>query len=244
MLGVPLGSTEFVSDFVKAKLLSRLDSTMQKLIEFEDSQAAMFLLRISFGIVRGVHFMRTTPLHQWRDQAVSFDAKVRDTAETILGRPMSDRTYAQASLTPTLGGLGLRRAVEHADGAYAASWHESRATAREEWVRPAGVPEGAASQKTTSFKFDKAMHEWLLTTAPNDREFQRLSRIAQPHAGAFLSAVPSNVDGYETIIPPRNFCVAVHYRLGLPVVDNDPTCPMCMQPSDIYGDHAVCCLRP
>ena len=53
MLGIFLGSTEFVSDFVKAKLLSRLDSTMQKLIEFEDSQAVMFLLRISFGIVRG-----------------------------------------------------------------------------------------------------------------------------------------------------------------------------------------------
>ena len=126
MLGVPLGSPEFVNDFVRVKLLGKLDSTVQKLVEFEDSQAALFLLRISFSIVRAVHFMRTTPLAQWRDQAVTFDAKVRDAAETIIGRPMTDRAYIQAGLTPTLGGLGLRKTVEHADVAYAASWHESR----------------------------------------------------------------------------------------------------------------------
>src|SRR6185437_7644342 len=31
---------------------------MSKLIEFEDTQAAIFLLRLSFGIVRANHFMR------------------------------------------------------------------------------------------------------------------------------------------------------------------------------------------
>ena len=67
MLGVPLGSFEFADEFVKKKLLGRLDDTMQKLVEFEDSQAALFLLRISFSVVRAVHFMRTTPLPQWRE---------------------------------------------------------------------------------------------------------------------------------------------------------------------------------
>ena len=116
MLGVPLGSFEFVDDFVKKKLLSRLDSTMQKLVEFEDSQAALFLLRISFSITRAVHFMRSTPLVLWREQAVVFDSKIRAAAETIIARPMSERVYNEACLTPTLGGLGLRKTVEHADG--------------------------------------------------------------------------------------------------------------------------------
>jgi hypothetical protein len=243
MLGVPLGSFEFVDDFVKKKLLSRLDSAVQKLVDFEDSQAALFLLRISFSIVRALHFMRTTPLTLWRDQAVKFDAKVRDAAEKIIACPMSDRVYTQACLTPKLGGLGLRRTSEHADVAFAASWHESRVTAREVWVRPPGVPEVAMSQKQASFKFDEAKLTWLLSTSPDQRESQRLSRCAQPHAGGFITAVPSCEDGYDTVIAPRNFRIAVQYRLGIPVIGPGSTCPMCMQPIDIFGDHAVCCTK-
>jgi hypothetical protein len=66
MLGVPLGNVAFVSEFVERKLLGRLQETVAKLVEFEDTQAASYLLRVSYSIVRAVHFMRTTPLHQWR----------------------------------------------------------------------------------------------------------------------------------------------------------------------------------
>ena len=116
MLGVPLGSDSFVSDFVQKKLIGRLGSTVNQLVGFEDSQSAFYLLRVSFSIVRAVHFMRTTPLCQWKSQAAEFDAMVRRAAEEILGFPMSDHSYAQAALTPTLGGLGLRKTVEHAPG--------------------------------------------------------------------------------------------------------------------------------
>jgi hypothetical protein len=34
------------------------------LVDFEDSQAASYLLRVSYSIVRAVHFMRTTPLEK------------------------------------------------------------------------------------------------------------------------------------------------------------------------------------
>ena len=53
MLGVPLGSDGFVAEFVEKKLLSRLQETVNRLVDFEDTQAA---------IVRAVHFMRTTPV--------------------------------------------------------------------------------------------------------------------------------------------------------------------------------------
>jgi hypothetical protein len=109
MLGVPLGSDAFVSEFVEKKLLGRLLSTVNKLVDFEDSQAATYLLRVSYSIVRAVHFMRTTPLHQWKKQAATFDSMVRSAIERILGFPMNDFTFAQACLTPKLGGLGLRR---------------------------------------------------------------------------------------------------------------------------------------
>src|SRR6478609_5165999 len=111
MLGVPLGSDHFVSDFVSKKLLGRLSATVDKLVDFEDSQAATYLLRVSYSIVRAVHFMRTVPLSKWIEQATTFDSMVRKAIEDILGCPMNDLTFAQASLTPKLGGLGLRKTV-------------------------------------------------------------------------------------------------------------------------------------
>ena len=52
-------------------------------MEFEDTQAATYLLRVSFSIVRAVHFMRTTPLEQWHEQASKFDGMIRTAIEKI-----------------------------------------------------------------------------------------------------------------------------------------------------------------
>ena len=243
MLGVPLGSAAFVSAFVEKKLIGRLQSTVDKLIEFEDTQAASYLLRVSYGIVRAVHFMRTTPLHLWREQSLKFDRMIRHAIERILGFPMDDMTFAQATLTPKLGGLGLRRSAEHAGLAYHASWHESQRTAREVWTPPPGMSEHYVSQSEASFKFDERLHKCLVSDAPNDREAQRLRRCAQPHAGGFITAVPSQEDGRECILKPRNFQIAVAYRLGVRVLKGEITCPLCEQNVDVYGDHATCCIK-
>ena len=70
--------------------------------------------------------MRTTPLVQWKEQALRFDSMMRRAIESILASPMSNDTYAQACLTPRLGGLGLRKVEDHAALAFHASWHEAK----------------------------------------------------------------------------------------------------------------------
>ena len=84
------------------------------------------------------------------------------------------------------------------------------------------------------------MHRHLVDTARDDREKQRLLRVAQP---PFVTAVPSNEDGNDTILRPRVFRTAVLYRLGVPVLNNEILCPLCMQPINVYGDHATCCAK-
>ena len=69
MLGVPLGSGSFTAEYVQESLIGNAVKVMDKLLEFEDTQAAIFLLRLSFGIVRATHFMRTTPITLWTKQA-------------------------------------------------------------------------------------------------------------------------------------------------------------------------------
>src|SRR6185312_14190240 len=124
ILGVPLGPPDTVSPVVRKKLLDGIHPLLEKLTAFEDSQAASFLLRVSFSAVRANHFMRTTPLSHWRDVACSFDSKIRTAFESIVGFPLSNNAYTQASLTPRLGGFGIRQVVLHADGAFAASQFE------------------------------------------------------------------------------------------------------------------------
>ena len=165
-------------------------SALDKLVDFEDSQASSYLLRVSYSIVRAVHFMRTTPLHLWKDQAVKFDQMIRKAIEGILGFPMSDFTFMQACLTPKLGGLGLRRVAEHADVAYQASWHESQKTAQEVWVAPPGMSVELKPQSQASFELDEKLHALLVSTAPTEREAQRLRRVAQPHRQRFYHSCP------------------------------------------------------
>ena len=62
MLGVPLGSMKFNSEFVEKKLMKRLSRTVTALSEFEDSQAAFYLLRVSYSIVRAWSNLRTNSL--------------------------------------------------------------------------------------------------------------------------------------------------------------------------------------
>ena len=84
--------------------MKRLSRTVTALSEFEDSQAAFYLLRVSYSIVRAVHFMRTTPLEHWRDHAKKLrqaDAQgggdhprhslARTLVQTVLSHPQARR---------------------------------------------------------------------------------------------------------------------------------------------------------
>lgn len=71
----------------------------------------------------------------------------------------------------------------------------------------------------------------------------RLRRLHMPHANAWVTAVPSTLDGPGTVMRPANFRVAVSRLLGLPVSSGVASCPFCMQPADSFGDHSLCCKR-
>ena len=61
------------------------------------------------------------------------------------------------------------------------------------------------------------MHAYLLDNA-DTRGAQRLRRAAQPHACGFITAVPSDEDGKDTLLRLRNVQIAVAYHLGIPLM--------------------------
>jgi len=58
-----------------------------------------------------------------------------------------------------------------------------------------------------------------------------------------MTTVSSDEDGTDTLLRPRNFRIAVAYRLGIPVLDQEIPCPLCKQLINIFGDHATCCTK-
>ena len=80
--------------------------------------------------------MRTTPLSLWSKQAGEFDEKVSQTVFQCLGLKPTDEADAQASVSTTIGGLGVRRILDHANGAFTASWHEAQVITCEKWIKP------------------------------------------------------------------------------------------------------------
>jgi hypothetical protein len=226
MLRVPLGSDEKAAAYIEKKLLGRLKSMVDRLADFDDIQSAFFLLRTSFSIVRATHFMRTTPLKKWKQEAAKFDKQLWDAAQSILGLQIPEQIWKQACLTPRLGGLGLRRVVDHAEIAFSASWHEAKATCRENWTTRDDT-EWSLSQKSGSYKKDEDILKNLIVEAPNPRERQRLNRLKCEHSGAWVCAVPSTHDG-------RNFQVAVAMRLGLPVLDEALSCSLCVLLRNVF----------
>ena len=105
-----------------------------------------------------------------------------------------------------------------------------------------GLPR-SPSQFAASLAFDSALLARLLASTPDRREHQRLTRLQCEHAGAWVSAVPSSLDGLHTVFPPRTFRTAVAIRLGVPVLPEVASCPFCKQSMDLLGDHASCCEK-
>ena len=213
-----------MSPFIEKKLLGGLLPLLEKLVAFENTQAAIYLMRISYSSVRATHFMRTTPLSNWHSIAKNFDALLRKTFSFIVGLPLPSRAYTQMCLTPKLGGFGLRQVEAHADGAFNASRFEvfSAWGSRLGW---SSSPSPAPSQQEASFTLDTNIFLSLVSSSSSPRERQRLNRLNQPHAGSWVTALPSSIDGPEAIIRPTAFRIACRLRL------------------DRYGDHAICCTK-
>ena len=61
---------------------------------------------------------------------------VLNTIFQCLGLKPVNEAYDQVSVSTKIGGLGIRRIVDHAKEAFTASWFEAQVTTHESWVKP------------------------------------------------------------------------------------------------------------
>ena len=60
-----------------------------------------------------------------------------------------------------------------------------------------------------------------------------------PHAGDWLQVIPSPAFGLH--LPDTHFKLCLQYWLGLTMVGENHSCPVCQSPADTLGDHQVGC---
>ena len=88
-------------------------------------------------------------------------------------------SYVQACVSTKIGGLGIRRVVDHADGAFIASWHFARLFCKEEkWVTPTLCGSGFSPQSVASESTDVKTWNSLISRA-SPRDAQRLRCLDQ-----------------------------------------------------------------
>ena len=170
---------------------------------------------------------------------------------------------AKGLLPVRLGGLGLRQAGVHAAAIFLSSVHACKDLIHS--MSSQSVPpsyfssaldcfcsglgwspissfndfEVPVSQKSLSRIIDDSLFEGLLSSASSPRLRALALSSSLPHAGDWLTAIPSPNLGLHFLGP--EFLTCVRYWLGVPIFAHDQDCPLCHRPSDPFGDHGVSC---
>ena len=205
-----------------------------------------------------MYLAHTVPPDHMTTTADTFDNKIRTTFEQIIGVPLTDKAWAQATLPMSRSGFGLRSILRHGSAAYLASTWASKLLldklnptlyqqlsehikdAREtfQFLSNSTMPESCVTQKTLSKKLDDFQMECNLNGAEH-REKARILATSKPHAGAWINALP--LPSINTIIPNRLFQISAQRWLGVPLTSTESKCMVCNKPNNNYADHALVC---
>ena len=246
--------------------MENIREVVERLPLLKDPHTEFVLLRSCLSLPKIMFMLRSVNTIDHQEPLLQFDSIIRGALSAILGSPLTDDQWCQASLPTAMGGLGLRCAVDHAPVAHAVSLIAAQPLLDgllgedvEEFSLPqplldtisAQIGEDTTvetltgvSQKKASLKVDILKKSLLLqriSEGGDVREIARMASLGLPHAGSWLSVVPSPSLGLH--LRPAEFVPILKYRLGIPVYTSGGTCPACSSPSDRMGDHSLGCVK-
>ena len=124
VLGIPIGQTAFVSDFLERK--SREQQTLFRRIPAVNDPQAAFLLLLMCGLTRANFWLRAVRPEDSEGFATRHDENVWACLREILGMPNAPpEAHVIATLALSACGHGLASAVRVRPAAHWASWADS-----------------------------------------------------------------------------------------------------------------------
>ena len=119
-LGTPIGSDEYCQQLTKQRA-TKVQECLDAIGELANPQVALTLLRSCASFGKLVFSARATPYDVHQEQLLNFDNAVRQCFEQFTGLHPDDTQWLQATLSTSLGGLGLRSLSKHSPAAYLSS---------------------------------------------------------------------------------------------------------------------------
>ena len=219
LLGAPIGSTSYCDASVH-KRVRKVEEVLARLPDLQDSQMKTVLLHFCLALPKVMFALRTCAPSQIEGATSAFDNIMRDALSELASAPLSDWAWLKASLPSSLGGLTIREAGLHAPAAFLSSLDQTsplvcqilkyipnasrhltpaldalaRAVGNPDWrsIHDVDVP---LRQRCLSHLIDKANYAFLVNSAPDSRFRALALSTAIPHAGDWLSVVPSHALG-------------------------------------------------
>ena len=259
LLGAPIREPQLKNHLTSGyelveKLISRLKS-------LDEAHQAFFLLKNYVSAPRLLYLLRSAPAHNHPALLANIDELVRQGAASIANVQLDGEAWRQATLPVSLGGLGIRMTADLALPAHMASLAASAPMAKlihrpaevhlikiaqdlcTEWQQLTGLTPPQVDRRHLQRDWDRAgarhIADKLLEDCTSNAGRARLRAAAQPHSGAWLSALP--VASVGTLIQPDTLRIAVALRVGAPVCA--PHRCRCGAQIDDSGLHALSCTR-
>ena len=120
VLGAPVGYHSFVKSKLKSKV-EKVRDVVDHLPLLQDPHTELVLLRSCLSLPKIMFLLRAVNTLDHHEELLEFDGIIRDALSHLIGTPLTDLQWAQASLPVAMGSVGLRSAVDHAAVAHAVS---------------------------------------------------------------------------------------------------------------------------
>ena len=123
VLGTPIGSQEFIDDFILQEILIPLEKLLENIKLLKDSHTEFFLFRNCATFCKIAFLLRTLPPAQGDFLMKGYESRMKDFLKHLvkIQHDLPELAWFQASLQFRLGGLGLKVAKQHHEAAFAAS---------------------------------------------------------------------------------------------------------------------------
>ena len=261
LLGVPLSTADALTSALEKRVASL--KYMASRLRLLHAQDATLILRHSFSTPFIQHLLRGIFCGDCQ-VLDTYDETLRATLAQILNVQLDDKTWQQASLPISAGGLGIRSAVVLSSSAFLSSIHGAQdlvsqilndtsllqrdhliQRASQLWSRQVGtnvssVPISQPSlQKSWDSRVAETTYQTLLQSAADDYTRARLLAVAAPHAGDWLKVIPASSLGLR--LDNEGMRVAVGLRLGANLCT--PFSCTCGKQVDARGAHGLSCVK-
>jgi hypothetical protein len=259
LLGAPV-----MPESIEKVLTSKLESLklMSKRLELLDAHDAMYLLKNCYSLPKLNYFLRASPCFLNEDLLLEYDQTIRESLVTILNIKLEGASNIQYSLPVSLGGLGIRSALDISIPAFLSSSYATIAgvndlfptlntlqdnlfynSARDIWLNRLGstveLPGNQSIQAGWDLPYCQKKYDDLLSSAESKADKARLRAIASPHSSDWLNAVPVASLGLK--LSDSNIRIACGLRLGSPLCHTH-LCH-CGKRVDESGTHGLSCQK-